>query len=199
MEESSLKTYSQQYKQVEALTLTEESKEIDGESFMSISTFLSLSLFIFFFVVIFLGFIPMLIERFRDFKRFQMALLLAFVGAALPLTMGLVFQRTGFLTSASVEEIPRNVRIVDVEASSFRVKWETNGEQYGSLRYGTEPYHSALKITVLEVDGLVRKINHEVLIEKLSPEVDYYFEILSSAKWYDNSGVLLHTKTLPEE
>jgi len=86
---------------------------------MSVSTFLRLSLFIFFFVIVFLGFLPLLIERFRNFKRFQMSILLALVSAALPLTMGVLLQKNGFLTQASTLERPRNLQIVNVHNLPF--------------------------------------------------------------------------------
>lgn len=191
--------FIQHYQQIQALSMTEESAEVDGDPSISISTFLSLSLFIFFFVIIFFGFIPLLLERFRDFKRFQLALVLAFVGAALPLTLGLSLQKSGFLTSAKNEEIPRNVVIFDIDSTSFRVSWETNKQQYGSLRYGTQPYSEAMTNTALEVEGLVRKAKHEVFVEDLNSETDYYFEILSGIRWYDNSGVLLNAETLPKK
>lgn len=190
----STRSISERYQQIQALTPNEETADLTGQPVVPISTFLSLSLFIFFFVVIFLGFLPLVIERFRDFKRFQMALLLAFVGAALPLTMGLLFQRSGLLTRAAIEETPQNVRIVTSE-NTIRASWETTGDQFGALRYGTEPYRKALTKTVLEIGGLERTKEHEVVVKNLEPETDYYFEILSGAGWYDNKGALLHVLT----
>lgn len=189
----------QRYQEIEALTPTDESlAAVPDESPLPISTFLSLSIFIFFFVVVFLGFLPLIIERFRDFKRFQMAILVAFVAGAIPLTMGLVLQRSGVFTRASVMEAPRNVQISSVSKNSFRVSWKTDDLQYGALRIGEEPYSEALTETVLEIGRLGRNLEHEVLVSGLTPDADYYFEILSGAHWYDNSGVLLKVHTLPE-
>lgn len=190
---------SQRYQQIQALTPTDESlAEIPDEAPLPITTFLSLSLFIFFFVVVFLGFLPLIIERFRDFKRFQMALLIAFVAGAIPLTMGLVLQRSGVLTRASVLEAPRNVRVASVTSDSFRVIWETDDEQYAALRIGTEPYSEAFTQTILEVGGMERSQEHTVAVTGLDPDTDYYFEILSGAHWYDNAGVFLTVHTLSE-
>ena len=188
---------SERYQQIQALSPTEETADLTGQPSMPISTFLSLSLFIFFFVVIFLGFLPLVIERFRDFRRFQMAILLAFVGAALPLTMGLLFQRSGLLTKAAIEETPRNI-IVSTSNNSFRVSWQTTGDQFGALRYGTQPYPEALTQTRLEIGGLKRSKEHEVLVKDIASDTDYYFEVLSGARWYDQNGVLLHVLTLPD-
>jgi uncharacterized membrane protein YhaH (DUF805 family) len=188
---------TQRYQEIQALTPTDESlTEIPDDSPLPVSTFLSLSIFIFFFVVVFLGFLPLIIERFRDFKRFQMAILVAFVAGAIPLTMGLVLRQSGVLTRASVVEAPREVQVVDVTSNSFRVNWETDGVQYGALRYGTEPYSEAFTMTVLEVGGLARSQEHDVLVTSLTPDTDYYFEILSGSHWYDNEGVLLTAHTL---
>ncbi len=187
---------TERYQQIQALSPSDETADFGNEPSVPISTFLSLSLFIFFFVVIFLGFLPLVLERFRDFKRFQMALLLAFVGAALPLTMGLLFQRSGLLTRASVDEMPQNIQ-VSVADDSFLVRWETPGEQFGALHYGLQPYSSALTANVLEIDGLEKSTDHEVVVEGLEPSTDYYFEILSGARWYNNQGVLLHVMTSP--
>lgn len=190
----------QHYQQIQALAPTEESLAISPEeSSLSLPTFLGLSFFIFFFVVIFLGFLPLILERFRDFRRFQMSLLLAFVAGALPLTLGMVLTRTGVLTKASALAAPRHVTITEVTADSFRVSWGTENEQYGALRYGSEPYSEALTTTVLEEGGLLRSTNHAVVVDNLTPDTDYYFEILSGPYWYDNAGVLLAVHTLPRE
>jgi hypothetical protein len=183
--------------QIQALSPIDESDNVIDEPSMPLSTFLGLSLFIFFFVVVFLGFLPFMIGRFRDYKRFQMAILLAIVGGALPLTMGLLMNQTGLLTQASVEEVPRNVEIMNVTSSSFRVRWDTSGEQYGALRFGTEASSSALTTTELEIGGLVRSQKHEIHVSKLAAETIYYFEILSGTRWYDNLGKLLSVETLP--
>jgi len=192
-------TINQRYQEIQALSPTSESlAAVPEEPSISVSSFLSLSLFIFFFVVIFLGFLPLLISRFRDFKRFQMALVMAFLAGALPLSVGLVLHQSGLLTTASLEETPRQVKIVDVTQASFRVQWETSGSQYGAIRYGTEPSVSSINQTALEFGGLRRTSEHNVLVENLLPDTDYYFEIISGSHWYDNNGVLLHAKTLPK-
>lgn len=199
MTENIPETISQRYQEIQALSPTSDSvAAVPETASISVSSFLSLSLFIFFFVVVFLGFLPLVIGRFRDFKRFQMALIVAFIAGALPLTVGLVLHQSGILTKASIEETPRQVRVVNIAPTSFRVQWVTDGSQYGAVRYGTKPASSALTRTVLEVGGLSRSTDHDVLVEDLSPETDYYFEILSGAHWYDNNGVFLHAQTLPK-
>lgn len=190
---------SQRYQEIQALSPTNDSlTEIPDDSPLPVSTFLSLSLFIFFFVVVFLGFLPLIIERFRDFKRFQMAILVAFVAGAIPLTLGMVLRQSGVLTKASVVEAPQGVKIYNVTSDSFRVAWETSEMQYGALRYGTEPYSEALTKTKLEIGGLARAQEHEVLVSGLVSDSDYYLEILSGSHWYDYSGVLLSVHTLSE-
>lgn len=184
------------FREIRALSLTEESaNEIPEDPSPSISTFLSLSLFIFFFVVVFLGFLPLVIERFRDFKRFYMALLLATVGAALPLTLGLLFQQNGLLTQASLEEMPQKVVISDLTSSSFRVSWETNGNMYGALRYSLDSQAEDFTHTSLEVGGLLKTNQHEVFVEELTANTDYYFQILSGSRWYDNNHKPLSVRT----
>ena len=126
-----------------------------------------------------------------------MSILLALVSAALPLTMGVLLQKNGFLTQASTLERPRNLQIVNVTPSSFTVKWQTDGKQYGFLRYGLQPELSALTSTILETGGLAKRQHHEVLVKGLTPETSYNFEILSGSRWYDNSGALLYVETLP--
>lgn len=197
MEQTPQDAIFERNQQIQALTPTDESSILPDEPSMPISTFLALSLFIFFFVVVFLGFLPYMIGRFRDNKHFQMALLLAIIGGALPLTMGLLMNQTGLLTKASVEEVPHNVEIKAVTSSSFRVSWDTSGEQYGALRYGAEASTAALTNTELEIGGLARIKRHEILVDELSADTAYYFELLSGSRWYDNSGALLSVKTLP--
>ncbi|OGY20784.1 MAG: hypothetical protein A3A65_01255 [Candidatus Chisholmbacteria bacterium RIFCSPLOWO2_01_FULL_49_14] len=185
--------------QIQALSPTEESlSQVPDDSALPVTTFLSLSIFIFFFVVVFLGFLPLVIERFRDFKRFQMALLVAFVAGAIPLTMGMVLQRSGVLTKASVLETPQDVQVSGISTESFRVTWETTDTQYGALRYGNEPFSEALEQTALEVGGLQRTNEHSVVVKNLEPDTDYYFELLSGAHWFDQGGVLLSVHTLAD-
>lgn len=199
MAETGSGTISERNQQIQALTPTEKSlSEIPDDSPLPVTTFLSLSIFIFFFVVVFLGFLPLVIERFRDFKRFQMSLLVAFVAGTIPLTMGLVLQRSGVLTKASEIESPRNVQVFDVTSSGFKVSWETVEPQYGAVRFGTEPYSEALTNTALEAGGFSRSREHMVAVRDLAADRDYFLEILSGAHWYDNTGVLLSLRTLPE-
>lgn len=196
-EKAPQESISERYQQIQALTPSDESVDFQDTPSITISTFLSMSLFIFFFVVIFFGFLPLVMQKFKDFNKFKMALLLAFVGAALPLTMGLMFDRTGLLTQATSEETPQNI-IIEVEKEAFSVKWETAANQYGALRYGKEEDISKLDQTILEVNGLQDTQNHEVAVEGLEQETDYYFEILSGARWYDNQGRLLKVTTSSE-
>lgn len=189
---------TERYQQIQALTPAGGPEEIDSSPSVTISTFLSISLFIFFFVLIFLGFLPLVVQKFKDFKRFQLALVLAFVGAALPLSLGLLFARTGLLTKATVEEIPRQIQIESQE-KGFSVKWETALDQYGAIRYGSRPVAAELTRTVLEKNGLEQKQQHEVIVEDLEPETIYYFQILSGTRWYDNSETLLSVLTPPND
>lgn len=196
MAQSVVGNISEHNQVIQALTPTDESlAQVPDDSPLPMTTFLSLSIFIFFFVVVFLGFLPLVIERFRDFKRFQMSLLVAFVAGAIPLTMGLVLQKSGVLTRASVIETPKNVQVFDITASGFKVSWETDNPQYGALRYGSEPYSEALTHTVLEAGGLARTREHSVVLKGLDSDRDYYFEILSGAHWYENNGALLSIHT----
>lgn len=179
------------YQTIQALTPTDESEaSIPDEPPISPSALLSMSLFVFFFVVVFLGFFPLILEKFRNFKRFQSALVVAFIAGSIPLTLGLALQRSTFFTQASQSEIPKNVVISDVSQNSFKVTWETESEEYGALRFGTDPYTSALDSTVLEEGGLNRKKQHMIVINQLEPNTNYYFEVLSGSRWYDNNGVL---------
>lgn len=187
---------TEHYQTIQALTPTSESEEAIQEPLMPLSTFLNLSLFIFFFVVVFLGFFPLLIERFRNFRRFRTALVVAIISAALPLTAGLMFQRTEFFTKAYVDEVPQQFQIFNVTPNSFSVMWETNGNHYGSLRYGTEADVDKLEFVKLEQGGLMHKKNHEVIVDELTPNTDYYFQIISGGRWYDDAGQLLHVHTL---
>ena len=184
---------------IEALTPNDESAvQVPETPSISVSSFLSLSLFLFFFVVVFLGFVPLVLGRFRDFKRFQMALILAFLAGALPLTMGLVARQSGFLTRAFLEETPRGVEVFAVTAHSFSVRWQTGGDNYGAIRFGSQPYREDLTQTALEVNGLGLRKEHAVMVSELEGERDYYFEILSGSRWYDSHGILLSVRTLPE-
>lgn len=185
---------TERYQQIQALTPSDEPLNFSDTPSITISTFLSLSMFIFFFVLIFLGFLPLVIQKFRDFKRFQMALLLAFVGGALPLTLGLMFAKTGLLTKASVEETPKNV-IVEVATHSFTVNWETENSQYGAISYGETNDKKDLGRTALESEGLKKAKEHQVVVDNLEAGKVYYFMILSGARWYDNAGELLQAVT----
>ena len=199
MTESTPDIISQRYQEIQALSPTADSAQAVPEGpTISVSSFLSLSLFIFFFVVVFLGFLPLVIGRFRDFKRFQMAMIMAFLAGALPLTVGLVLHQSGILTKADIEEAPRHIKIVEVAPTSFRIRWETAGFQYGALRYGVKPASTALTRTVLEVGGLTRSTEHDLIVSDLVPETDYYFELLSGAHWYDSNWLCLTVQALPK-
>lgn len=121
----------------------------------------------------------------------------------LPVPAGLILALTGLvvgifiinnihrLGSAASEGIsPKQIKITNIDSSSFVVSWITEEKATGVILYG-ETFalsESRPDVRSSQVAKQEKFFTHFVSIEELKPETKYFFQILSSGKKYDNSG-----------
>jgi len=122
----------------------------------------------------------------------------------LPTIIGVLFLIAGliagvFLTkykqqvviNASVEETPKNVRIVNITDSSFSVIWTTNKKNNGFVNYGESI--STKNVSIEKSTDL--SYTHLVEVTNLKPITTYYFKINSGGIIFDNNGIEWSTLT----
>lgn len=140
------------------------------------------------FFVVFLGilFIQVMHKSF-DYKKAVASLVVAFVIASIPISLKTALEVTSLQTRAGPDDIPRNISITQVSATSAVVQWETKVEKLGTIKYGLRPLVSNQSEIVIANDGRSTTL-HRALLKNLEPGQEYELEILSGKNWYDDNG-----------
>ena len=128
------------------------------------------------------------LELFKKEDDFSVStLILTIVGILLILTvfLSLFYYRDVLGVEDSVGQYscePLDVEIVDVEATSLRVKWHTSQECLGLVKYGSNM--ETINFMALDEEGHKSKREHLVKIDNLKPSMTYYLVIHSDGKDY---------------
>ncbi|MGB0384896.1 MAG: M36 family metallopeptidase [Ardenticatenaceae bacterium] len=88
-----------------------------------------------------------------------------------------------------------DVRTTNVRDVAFAVSWVTDVASSGEVHYGTDP--SNLDLVAEDVRGTTRDDTHYVLLQYLSPETTYYFDVVSGSTTDDNGGTHYSVTTGP--
>lgn len=72
---------------------------------------------------------------------------------------------------------------------SVMIKWRTIGKCSGFIQYGID--RSELDRVGFDVNGSLKSVEHQVVLEKLLTKSKYYFLINSESKGYGSNGVPL--------
>ena len=112
----------------------------------------------------------------------------------------LIQTRTGVETGAEADLTPSQVRITNVNDTSFSASWTTGKEVFGSVKYGTST--TDIRQPALDdrdqLSGDAGAFGvHHVTIQSLKPGTKYYFKIASGDKEFDNQGKPFELTTGP--
>ncbi|MCL5411677.1 MAG: fibronectin type III domain-containing protein [Patescibacteria group bacterium] len=86
------------------------------------------------------------------------------------------------LLFAGASPDPRDVRVTDITASTFTVSWRTEEKTTGYLKYGLNPDN--LTFTGEENNQNLQTNQHEIRLNSLQPNTQYYYHIVSNGKEY---------------
>lgn len=115
------------------------------------------------------------------------------------LTTFLTSKETFFQIKASPTQQPQNVRITNITDTSFTVSYITNDKVTGSINYGKD---QNLGLTALDSrdkqSGNVKTYKvHNIEVNNLSPQSQYYFTIISGQDTYLNNSQPFQVNTGP--
>lgn len=140
------------------------------------------------FFVVFFGILFIQVKhKSFDYKKTAASLIVAFVIASIPISLKTALEVTSLQTRAGPDDIPRNISITKVSATSAVVQWETKVEKLGTIKYGAQPLVSNQSEIVIANDGRATTM-HRVILKNLVPGRKYELEILSGKSWYDDDG-----------
>ncbi len=105
----------------------------------------------------------------------------------------LVGQRQIFRLGAESGNLPRDIRISNIDSFTFTVTWITEKDTVGFVSWGETP---SLGQTTEEIGSKAKKI-HSLTIKNLKPSTTYYFVINSAGFKFDNNGVPWSVSTAP--
>ncbi|MBI4079385.1 MAG: fibronectin type III domain-containing protein [Candidatus Levybacteria bacterium] len=96
---------------------------------------------------------------------------------------------------ASIPENPENVRLANIEDTSFTVSYTTQASVLSSVAYGEDA--SLGNTAVDERDGtkVSQRKTHSIIVKNLEPETTYFFSILSGGKTFLNGNKLFEVTT----
>ncbi len=90
---------------------------------------------------------------------------------------------------ASMESLPKNVRITNITDKTFAVSWTTDKKTLGFVKW--KPASGA----GVAQDSLDNGLSHLVLVKNLYPNIKYDFSIVSDGNEFDNNGIPWGVKT----
>lgn len=105
-----------------------------------------------------------------------------------------VEQRQTIKLFASADATPKNVRITNIDSSSFTVSWTTTKQSVGFVKWGSQK--DSLPNKTSDEDSLNHVHSHTVT--NLLPSTTYYFILVSEDTMFDNNNIPWEVKTGPE-
>lgn len=108
--------------------------------------------------------------------------------------------RTGviFEGRASPSETPENIRITNLEESSFTISYTTTGGVLGSVTFGTDENFGNTAIDDADQNARVQPHTvHVVTVKNLKPLTKYFFAIVSGQTTFLNNGIPFTVTTAP--
>lgn len=129
-------------------------------------------------------------------KEKKLPTILALVILVFGTALGVILVQSNqiFKLGASPQLAPKDIRITNITDSIFTISWITEKETSAYINWGE---NQDLKNTSLDkIEDL--SFTHTVSVQGLKPETEYYFEINSADKKFDNNGIPWQVKTGPE-
>lgn len=102
----------------------------------------------------------------------------------------LIDKGQGYFLKATSESFPQQVKITNIDGSSFVVSWITDSQSSGKILYGETPSADEIKMDIRD-EGKKETGNyktHYVLLDNLKTNTKYYFKISSVNKIYTQAG-----------
>lgn len=131
----------------------------------------------------------------------QIPTILAIFFLLLGLAAGVILIKNGghWLTVASPQSVPKQVKVSNLTESSFAVSWVSDSQVIGLLQYGPEENLSlSVKDDRDQFSGQEGNFStHHVTVKNLKPGTKYFFKIISGGEAFDNNGQLYQTTTAP--
>lgn len=100
-----------------------------------------------------------------------------------PAVIILISQETGFRLGAQNPNLPENVQTSGITFQSARIIWQTKNPSQGAINYGL----SASNLTLIQPES-GSGTNHQVTLERLLPNKQYFFVIKVGEETYDDHG-----------
>ena len=110
----------------------------------------------------------------------------------------LVNMRQGLESKAGPSESPKNLKISNLNSSTFSVSWTTDTPLTGLIKYSEDPAKIVTPAGDVrdQISGTSQSYNsHTVNVSGLSPSTTYYFLIVSGSGTYDDNGKPFQVRT----
>lgn len=107
-----------------------------------------------------------------------------------------------YISKASTETAPRELKITNISSDSFTVSWITQNKTAGLVYFGEETSFLgdiAKDLRDEETGNSQEYLTHYFVIDNLKPENKYYFQIFSGQKVYDDGEKPYEVTTAPQK
>lgn len=107
-----------------------------------------------------------------------------------------------YISKASIETAPRELKITNISSDSFTVSWITQNKTTGLVYFGEETsFLGDIAKDLRDKDSSEPQsfLTHYFVVENLTPQKKYYFQIFSDRKTYNNEGKSYEVSTGPEK
>ncbi len=130
-------------------------------------------------------------------KRIPTLLGIGIIGIGIIITSLLVKSGVSFISRAGPSQTPTDVRVSNVQDSSFTVSYITEDKVIGSINFGDSKNlgQSALDDRDQQTGSVNPHIIHNITVRGLNPSTKYYFSILSGQNTFLNNNNLFEVIT----
>ncbi len=130
-------------------------------------------------------------------RRIPTLLGIGMIGIGIIITSLLVGSGAIFISRAGPSQTPTDVRISNIQDSSFTVSYITEDKVIGSINFGDSKNlgQSALDDRDQQTGSVTPHTIHNVTVRGLNPSTKYYFSILSGQNTFLNNNNLFETFT----
>lgn len=130
-------------------------------------------------------------------KRIPTLLGIGIIGIGIIITSLLVKSGVIFISRAGPSQTPTDVRISNIQDSSFTVSYTTEDKVIGSINFGDSKNlgQSALDDRDQQTGSVTPHTIHNVTVRGLNPSTKYYFSILSGQNTFLNNNNLFEAYT----
>lgn len=127
-------------------------------------------------------------NRVKNYRSNITMLVIALFAACTPFILRSIQNDISTTSKAAISDIPSNLEIKQLSASTAQITWTTTQPSFGAVKYSEFSGEKNTDHFIISNEGKA-VIFHHVILDKLKKNAHYGLRIYSNNYYYDNAGV----------